>query len=319
MERDAALLKLAQPGETSERAAAADALHELATDAPDHWPELISLLPRLLEDAQEDVRRTAVAMGALMLDANDVEAFLSKRLEDAAVGVRLEAVGQLSDLAKPSTRSALAKALEDPAFLVRFEGARGMATLHHSAGREVLEEGLGRDDLRFRALGALAELADPASLPALRKVFERWFLPGFERTQAAGALACLGDAAGAKHLLDRARGSWSPDRALAVELCGGMKLAGAYEVLTKILRTPKDPCRGAAARGLGRLGDSRALAQLTELFLDKEAPDDFRLDAAEGLCHLRPPGAREQLEAALPTLAQAASREELTTLVAEYF
>src|SRR2546430_1077362 len=81
------------------------------------------------------------------------------------------------------------------------------------------------------ALAALAELKDPRALPHVRAVSPRCFPPSFERTQAAGVLARLGDREGGKHLLARAAKKWSEDRPMALELLGEVKAQGALEAL----------------------------------------------------------------------------------------
>jgi HEAT repeat protein len=180
-----------------------------------------------------------------------------------------------------------------------------------------LIEGLADNDLRFRALGALAELGDPGALPAIRKLFKRWLLPAFDRTQAAGALAKLGDAEGGQFLLARTRGRWTVDRAMAVEMLGEVKAEGALERLTEILKDPADLCRGAAARGLGRLKDARAVEVLAATLSERGATDDLRLDVAEGLCLLELPEARARVESALSILETSEARAELQTMLEE--
>jgi HEAT repeat protein len=278
----------------------------------------VEVLPRLVGDSQESVRRVGVALSALVLEPNEAEAVVGARLKDASEQVRMEAAGQLADMARASVRPALALALEDPAFSVRFEAARGMASLRHGAGLEVLVAALDQDDFRFRALGALGELGDGRAIPAVQRVFHRWFLPGFERTQAAGTLARLGDAEGRRHLLERVSGRWNPDRALAIELCGDVKCEGALGRLEAILKDPQDSCRGAAARGLGRLGDPSAGPLLLTVLKDASASDDLRLDAAEGLCLLKHPEVKGAAEQVLPTLSSEAAREELRGLLEEF-
>jgi HEAT repeat protein len=209
----------------------------------------------------------------------------------------------------------LAAALEDEQFSIRFEAARGMAQLQHPAGLEVLVQALEDAELRFRALGALALLNDSRAVPAIRRVFDRWLLPPFERTQAAGALARLGDEAGATHLLARTRKRWSPDRALAVELAGEVHAPGALERLSEIVVDSKDTCRGAAARGLGRLGDPKALAVLEPLVDAPGLDDDFRLDIAEGLCLLGGEQARVRAASARAHLVSTAAKLELDELL----
>jgi HEAT repeat protein len=117
--------------------------------------------------------------------------------------------------------------------------------------------------------------------------------------------------------MKRTHKKWSADRALAVELCGEVKAPGALERLRAILEDPKDPCRGAAARGLGMLGDAKALPWLLALLEDIGAPEDFRLDAADGLWRLGLPEGLARVRAAVSTFASPEAREELTELLQE--
>ncbi len=317
-ERDAALLALERAKKREERVNAARTLVRLAVEDGARGPVLAGHLPRLLDDRDVRVRRAGVALAAAALPVEEAEPFLTGRVADPEYEVRLEAVGQLADLARPSSRGAFAAALEDPALEVRFEAARGMAALQHTAGLEVLVEGLSWDHLRFRALGALAELGDPRAKAPIEKVFGRWLLPSFERTQAAGALVRLGDPSKVAYLLTRSRKKWSTDRALAVELLGEVKAEGARARLAEILRDKKDTCRGAAARGLGRLGDLGAAEDLAAVLEAEDTPEDVLLDAAEGLCLLGGASARAKVEAAVERAQDPALKEELRTMLEDY-
>jgi HEAT repeat protein len=272
----------------------------------------------LLADGDAEVRRAGVALLALQPGApEDLAARLGPALGDTSASVRLEAVGQLADAASADLRPVLAAALADPAFVVRFEAARGLAALRHPAGLDVLAEGLDHATLRFRAIGALAELADPRALPPLRRLFDRWLINAFERTHAAGALALLGDPDGGRHLLARLQRRAALDRPLAAELCGEARVAEAEEPLLAILADPADRTRGAAARALGRLHSERAGPLLETLLADGSLEEEIRLDAAEGLVFLRGAGARAALAATADSLPSTEGRDELRALLEE--
>lgn len=290
--RDRALLALAgQQGVA--RAEAAVTLCDLAAELPEADARtLAGEVPRLLDDKQHEVRCSALALTAFTMPAEEAEGLLIRKLADTHTRVRVEACGRLADLALQSSRGAFAQALQDEAFTVRFEAARGMAALKHPAGLEVLGQALDDRDLRFRAASALAELGDPQALPALQRTFGKWLLNLFDRTQIAGALARLGDPRGVEHLEKRAAKKWSADRAMAIELLGEVKAKGARERLEKILSDRKDPCWGAAARGLGRLKDPLAYEALKAALGWAQLADDDKLDLAEGLCRLGTPEAR---------------------------
>jgi HEAT repeat protein len=314
---EGALRALAQPGPPSVRREAAAQLLAAAraSESPDAYE---AAARRLLEDADAEVRRAGVALLALQQGApGALAARLRPALEDASASVRLEGVGQLDDRASAELRPLLAVALEDSAFLVRFEAARGLAAIHHSAGLDVLAEGLDNPTLRFRAIGALAELGDARALVPLRRLYSRWLLNSFERTQAAGALALFGDAEGRQHLLLRLKRRGALDRPLAAELCGEAGVKEAEEALLAILADARDNARGAAARALGRLGSARATPLLDGLVRDGRCAEEMRLDAAEGLVFLLGKGARDALSAAASSLPSAEGREEVRSLLEE--
>jgi HEAT repeat protein len=110
-------------------------------------------------------------------------------------------------------------------------------------------------------------------------------------------LASLGDAEGVAHLFRRAGKRWSLDRAMAIELLGEVKAPGAKERLVQILNDVKDPCRGAAGRGLGRLGDVSAEPELVRSAQNGQLTDDDRLDVAEGLLRLGTQSAKAYVSA----------------------
>ncbi len=315
-ERDAVLLTLEHQKDRAVRVEAAGSLCELAYDAPASERELfVPDVVRLLSDPLDEVRCAGLALAASVLPAAEAREVLARHLSDKVVRVRVEAAGRLADLALPDARGALAAALQDAALPVRFEAARGMALLAHPAGLEVLTAALDDPDLRFRAAGALAQLKNPDAVAPLKRAFSSWFLPGFDKTQLAGALAALGDEEGAAWLFKRAGKKWTMDRAMAVELLGEVRATGAKARLLEIVGDPLDPARGAAARALGRLGDGDVEPALAKLLGEPRLADDLKLDVAEGLLLLGTPSGLAAVKAL--QLADEACRAELAALLAE--
>lgn len=312
------VLALERARNERERAAAAVRIVEFAEAHPDRAVDVAPLMTRLLADKQEELRRMGVRLAALILEPDEAERLLTARLTDASTMVRMEATGQLADLARPSSRGALAGALEDPEFNVRFEAARGMATLKHSAGLDVLLLGLQRGDFRFRALGALGELADARAVEPVRAVFHKWLLNVFERTSAAGVLARLGDAEGGRYLVERTRVRRAPDRPMAIELCGEVQPPGGIARLYEVLADRADPFRGAAARGLGRAKDALAEERLSAVLDESDLDDDELLDLCEGLLLLGSASARDRARGARDRLKSPDAKQELDHMLEDY-
>lgn len=103
---------------------------------------------------------------------------------------------------------------------------------------------------------------------------------------------------------------------MAIELLGEVKAPGAKERLLTILKTPEDDCRGAAARGLGRLGDQNLLDELASVLAEQLTADDVKLDVAEGMLRLDVAKARERLTSL--ALADDDSKAELATMLKEF-
>jgi len=312
---DAALGALERESQPDARLAAAQELREMAHESEVAPSELIAALVYVLENGRDWVRRLGVQMIAGLLEPEEAEGLLAGRLSDGSELVRVQAAGLLADFDLPSSREALKPALSDPAFQVRFEAARGLATAGDGAGLDTLIDGLENEHLRFRALGAIVELGDVRALPPVQELFRQPLLPAYEQAQAAGAMAKLGDPEGAAYLIERTQKHWGLDRAFAIELCGEVKAEGAYARLMEIMDDRLDPCRGAAARGLGRLGDVQALQALGAIVENAEEPDELRLDAAEGACLLDPSAGRALVRAASESLSSDEAREEAQKLL----
>jgi len=281
-----------------------------------HGEQLRGVLPGVLADGSARVRRLGLVLASgLLQGADELMPLATRFVQDPDGGVRLEAVGVLGELGLAETRGALAAALEDDDAEVRFEAACGMAGLHHSAGLEVLVEALDVAAWRFRALACLGLLGDVRALAAVQVLARKFFLSSFDRTQAMGVALKLGDSSAARHLFERSRKRWGPDRAYALELLGELKPDGARARLTEVVLDAKDKCRGAAARALGRHGGEGVGEQLLSLFQDATLPESVRLDAAEGLVLLGEPRWREHLCGAVDALPGAEAQQELKALL----
>lgn len=315
-ERDFALLTLEREKHAHARAEAAETLCDLAAEAPKELrAEFAPAVVRMLSDQQVEVRCAALALSVEALPLDEAVELLTRYVADPQVRVRVEAVGRLADLAQSDMRGVLAAALQDEAPQVRFEAARGMVALKHSAGLDVLLDALDDRDLRFRAAAALARLGNKDAVPRLQQAFHAWLIPAFDRTQLAGALALLGEAEGVAHLFKRAAKTWSMDRSMAIELLGEVKAPGAKERLLEILKNPKDDGRGAAARGLGRLGDRALEPELLAALADDTLTDDLRLDLAEALLLLG--GEAGRAKASALVLKDPEARAELAAMLRE--
>ena len=311
--RDEALLALQRAARAEERSAAARRLRDLAEESEFH-AEAEAVWTKLLADHQEEVRRAGVELAVRCLDAKAAGSLLQKMIGDPSPLVRVQVAGSLADLEDPAYREELRALLADASPSIRFEAARGLAALGDATGIDVLIASVSEAEVRFRALGALAQLGDSRAIPAIRSLFQRLWLPPYERTQAAGVLVKLGDEEPAGYLLERTRRR-GVDRAFAIELCGEVKVRGGRARLEQILADQADPCRGAAARGLGRLGDVSAVPLLLSVVENPKEADDLRLDAAEGYRRLVGRERRAQFADLLRSLKSDSAKEEARQLL----
>jgi HEAT repeat protein len=306
--RETLLQTLQSSKSPSGRTEAAFALCDLVDE--DNRTLFAGDVAHLVIDSQVEVRCAGLALARLTLPASEAATLFVRHTRDAHVRVRLEAIGQLADLGLPEYRGTLAAHLEDKDFRIQFESARGIAQLGHEAGTEVLAKALGIADFRLRAAEVLSRFRSDKATPALQRAFGGWFLTPFERTQIAFALAIRGDTKACAYLQKRAAGRWRVDRALAIELLGDSLCPQAFEVLLRIANDEHDELRGTAVRGLGRLGDVRAVAPLLQLIPSAGPyPDHWILDLAEALHALQSMEALPLLRACRVTQSEA--RQEL--------
>ena len=86
-------------------------------------------------------------------------------------------------------------------------------------------------------------------------------------------------------------------------------------MLERFAQDEKDSFRGAAIRGLGRLGDDAAEPVLLRLLEDARNDDELQLDCAEALLRLKSRLGREKLSGL--KLKSAAAQAELSDLLSE--
>lgn len=261
-----------------------------------------ALAPRLadlLADSEPLVRLAALVAVRLLRNPENLakcESAVLGLLADPVPQVRIAAVSSAvripGDLARAQVRAALRSEEES----MRFAAACALSDAQDAAALPELTVALQDDHRRQEALSAIMSLGDAAAVPEVAKVFEQENLGDFDRTLAAAALARFGDARGGAHLVSRID-SDADDRPIAAEWVGRLGVQEAIPILTEVAESEGDLAQGAAIRALGRLKAPGAEERLLRLAGDPHAPEDLRMDAAEGLAELGTPGALELLRA----------------------
>lgn len=258
------------------------------------------LAPRLsglLEDPEPLVRIAALSGVRLLRKPENVascESAVLALLADPMQQVRSAAIWSAVRLPGETARARVRAALQSGDELTRFAAACGLSEVNDSAALPELVRALRDGHRRQEALSALMSLGDAAALPEIAQLFEDESLGDFDRTLTAAAMARFGDARGAGHLVARIEAE-GDDRPVATEWAGRLGVRQAAEALRALAGTEGDPARGAALRALGRLGAPGADEMLLALAADESAPDDLRMDAAEGLAELQTPPALDLL------------------------
>ncbi len=273
-------------------------------------------LEPLLAHSDSQVRGT-VYLALAAARGEQAVALLESRAIDPVSGARC-ALAQAAGSLGEAGHALLSRLAQDPSFAVRLEAALSLAELGDAAGFDALVQGLSGSSLRFEVLQALQALGDARALEPVRRLFKRFFTPGWERAAAAGVLARLGDGEGRDFLVSKIAKGKGDELGLAIEIAGDLKLEAAKEALRRIVEVRAHPFRGAAMRALGMLGDDSALDAAARALRDDAEDPATRMDAAECLMHLATPRAREILEEASRTLGDgevaAVVRETLASM-----
>ena len=258
---------------------------------------IVGRLPELLEDHEPQARVAALAAIRMMRKPENLEKHASAvlaLLADPVAQVRTAAVWTAARLpgavAREQVRTVLTSA-EEP---MRFAAACALSDQGDPAALPELTTALREEYRRQEALSSILSLGNPAAVPALVELFEDESLGEFDRTMTAAALARLGEARGAAHLVERLS-SDGDDRPIAAEWAGRLGVAEAIPALEELSMAEGDPARGAALRALGRLGAPGAEERLRAMATSTEEAEDLRMDAAEGLAEIGSGSALEAL------------------------
>ena len=258
---------------------------------------LASRLPDLLSDPEPLVRTAALAGVRLLRKPENLarcESAVLALLADRAPQVRIAAIWAAMRLPGDAARTQVRAALQSDEESMRFAAACALSNAQDSAALPELIEALRDEHRRQEALSAMMALGDASAVPMVAALFEQETLGDFDRTLAAAALARLGDSRGAEHLIGRLADG-SDDRPIAAEWAGRLGVQAAIPALLELAEAEGDPAQGAAIRALGTLKAPGAEERLLRLSGDEDAPEDLRMDAAEGLAELGTPAALDLL------------------------
>ena len=256
-------------------------------------------LPDLLGDPEPLARVAALSGVRLLRNPENLakcESAVLALLADAIPQVRVAAIWSAAHIPGDTARAQVRSALGSEEESMRFAAACALSDAQDAAALPELTAALQDDHRRQEALSAIMSLGDAAAVPEVAKLFEQESLGDFDRTLAAAALARFGDSRGGAHLVSRIE-SDADDRPIAAEWAGRLGVQEAIPALTDVAESEGDAARGAAVRALGRLKAPGAEDRLLRLAGDPGAPEDLRMDAAEGLAELSTPAALELLRA----------------------
>lgn len=198
-ERVAPWLALAGDGEELRfrRECAVIALGMLGAAAPRDEPLRADIARTLQAALRTDAPDLRFQAAEALVDVDDPEAVERGLVEALAIESHAEvregfvvALSRL-DRCSPATLDRLEAWMrdDDATWTFRFEAALVLAAARRATALPVLREALSRRLDRDRALEALAALGRPEALPDVRRLAQRWFLPGVTRVRAAYAWA----------------------------------------------------------------------------------------------------------------------------------
>jgi HEAT repeat protein len=256
---------------------------EAVRDLVPHAEEARDRVVRALEGALRDEAarvRSAAALALADIGGHEVLASLLVAMEDEDAHVRQMAITALGEIGDVRATERLRRALADSRPEVRFQAVIAFPRVCKDpadAVKALLERTFDKDQLvchialrMAEELGGEGETAvPPALLDRARALLEHE--SSRVRVAAAIVLGRSGDPAGAKVLVDVARGEIRAedpeDEAAAVELCGALRLEAARPGLERRafggpLSLRRDPFAWHARVALARMGHARATSEI---------------------------------------------------------
>ena len=182
--------------------------------------------------------------------------------------VRRQAAEMLTFMRPPAARAALISASKDPDPGVAMPACVGAALLGHGPCLQKMPFLLERTDLpphlRRNALLALAGAGKKEAAVPLGEILTSKALTVYQRIEVINALGALGHVAAAPALMSQL--SQLRTRLWAIKALGRVKATAAVTPLSRGLHKDRFiSWRKAAARALGRIGDSRAVPALQQV------------------------------------------------------
>ncbi|MCG3174663.1 MAG: hypothetical protein GMKNLPBB_02923 [Myxococcota bacterium] len=214
--------------------------------------------------------------------------FIFAHVNDPEPRIRGSAIAALAEMEDPEAIPVFLKAIQDADEMVRFDGAVGLAIQNRVEAVQPLLTFLENSDLRMLSLVWLTHLGHASSREGLQKVFRKWFLPHFERLQAAAALMRLGDQKGQEYVLKELE-SRKPTRVQAIDILGEYGSGEHLQKLCAIASNPRDDDRGVAVQVLASRHYPDNLPELMRAMLLKDPDPEIRTDAAEALVNWNDP------------------------------
>lgn len=263
-------------------------------------PAVVSTLRARLADSERGIRRTAIRGLGILRARPAVPDLIQVVREDRDEGLRFEGVRALRKIGDTSIAEDLVSLLNVNDDTVRNELMATLGSMRHRGAvpelTRIVEQARKTDTPRIVALAALADIADPASVPLFEQLKNDASEPmrlyaneGIARTADGGAKSAISAArlveksarvrtAQAFALLRIGEGEFLDELIRALDRTTTRELAKEYLLETKPAdrqalfapRSASSTARAELADVLGRIGDPSALPRLQEMAHDSD-------------------------------------------------